>query len=151
MQPFGDAGLTERPLSRRQFLARSAALGGAALVAGPLGAFGGSVGSASDKRRQRPGVVVVGAGLAGLTCAYRLHQHGVAASVYEARPDRVGGRCWTAREFADGQVVARLDPESSVRRGKEVDLWVDTTKLHFFHPEGGRNLILDADQATNSA
>jgi multiple sugar transport system ATP-binding protein len=40
----------------------------------------------------------------------------------------------------EGQVVARLDPESSVRRGQEVDLWVDTTKLHFFHPEGGRNL-----------
>ena len=40
----------------------------------------------------------------------------------------------------DSQVVARLDPESSVRRGQEVDLWVDTTKLHFFHPEGGRNL-----------
>jgi multiple sugar transport system ATP-binding protein len=51
----------------------------------------------------------------------------------------------------EGQVVARLDPESNVRRGQEVDLWVDTTKLHFFHPEGGRNLILDADQATNSA
>jgi hypothetical protein len=38
------------------------------------------------------------------------------------------------------QVVARLDPESSVQRGQEVDLWVDATKLHFFHPEGGRNL-----------
>ena len=40
----------------------------------------------------------------------------------------------------EGQVVARLDPESSVGGGQEVDLWVDTTKLHFFHPEGGRNL-----------
>ena len=40
----------------------------------------------------------------------------------------------------ESQIVARLDPESSVRRGQEVDLWVDTTKLHFFHPEGGRNL-----------
>lgn len=25
--------------------------------------------------------------------------------MYEARPDRVGGRCWTARGFADGQVA----------------------------------------------
>jgi multiple sugar transport system ATP-binding protein len=40
----------------------------------------------------------------------------------------------------EGQVVARLDPESSVRRGEEVELWVDTTKLHFFKPEGGANL-----------
>jgi multiple sugar transport system ATP-binding protein len=40
----------------------------------------------------------------------------------------------------EGQVVARLDPESSVKRGEETELWVDTTKLHFFDPEGGRNL-----------
>jgi multiple sugar transport system ATP-binding protein len=40
----------------------------------------------------------------------------------------------------EGQVVARLDPESSVRRGEETELWVDTTKLHFFNPEGGANL-----------
>jgi monoamine oxidase len=49
-------------------------------------------------------VVVVGAGLAGLACAYRLQQRGVQAAVYEARPDRVGGRCWTAREFGPQQV-----------------------------------------------
>jgi multiple sugar transport system ATP-binding protein len=48
----------------------------------------------------------------------------------------------------EGQVVARLDPESNVKRGQEVELWVDTTKLHFFHPEGGRNLALDADHRT---
>src|SRR5215210_429196 len=39
-------------------------------------------------------VVVVGAGLAGLTCAYRLKQSGVTAEVFEAS-DRVGGRCWS--------------------------------------------------------
>ncbi len=49
-------------------------------------------------------MAVVGAGLAGLACAYRLHQHGVEATVYEARADRVGGRCWTAREFGRQQV-----------------------------------------------
>jgi monoamine oxidase len=42
--------------------------------------------------------------LAGLACAYRLHQRGVDTSIYEARADRVGGRCWTAREFARDQV-----------------------------------------------
>ena len=49
-------------------------------------------------------MVVVGAGLAGLTAAYRLMQAGVRASVFESR-DRVGGRCWTARGFADGQTA----------------------------------------------
>jgi monoamine oxidase len=38
-------------------------------------------------------VVVVGAGLSGLTCAYRLARDGVDTVVLEAR-DRVGGRAW---------------------------------------------------------
>jgi monoamine oxidase len=49
-------------------------------------------------------VVVVGAGLAGMTAAYRLSQAGVPVRLYEAR-DRLGGRCWTARGFADGQTA----------------------------------------------
>ena len=44
--------------------------------------------------RAAPRIVVVGAGLAGLTAAYRLKQAGYAADVHEAS-DRVGGRCWT--------------------------------------------------------
>jgi phytoene dehydrogenase-like protein len=42
------------------------------------------------------GVYVVGAGLAGLRCARRLHDHGVAATVLEAA-DGVGGRVRTDR------------------------------------------------------
>lgn len=41
-----------------------------------------------------PKVVVIGAGLAGLTTAYRLHQKGMDVVVYEAR-NRVGGRVFT--------------------------------------------------------
>ena len=49
-------------------------------------------------------IAVVGAGLAGLTCAYRLGQAGLIADVYEAS-SRVGGRCLTGRgDFADGQI-----------------------------------------------
>ena len=50
-------------------------------------------------------VVVVGAGLAGLTCAYRLKRSGIIATVYEANT-RLGGRCWTRRgDFAQGQIA----------------------------------------------
>lgn len=40
-------------------------------------------------------IVIVGAGIAGLHCAYRLKEAGVKAFVYEGQ-DRVGGRMWSA-------------------------------------------------------
>ena len=49
-------------------------------------------------------VAVIGAGLAGTTAAYRLARSGVRVRLFEAR-DRIGGRCWTARGFADGQTA----------------------------------------------
>lgn len=47
-------------------------------------------------------VAVVGGGLAGLTAAYRLHEHGIDVHTYEAR-GRVGGRVFTA--VLDGKTV----------------------------------------------
>lgn len=52
------------------------------------------------------GVAVVGAGLAGLSCAFELARNGVSANVYEANT-RVGGRCWSLRGFFPGQVAER--------------------------------------------
>jgi monoamine oxidase len=50
-------------------------------------------------------VVVVGAGIAGLTAAWRLRQAGVPARVFEAQ-ERIGGRMLSLRDhFANGQVV----------------------------------------------
>jgi len=40
----------------------------------------------------------------------------------------------------EGLVVARLDAASEVERGKDAELWVDSTKLHFFDPDSGANL-----------
>jgi multiple sugar transport system ATP-binding protein len=41
----------------------------------------------------------------------------------------------------EGQVVARLDAASEVKRGETAELWVDTTKVHLFDPESGESLI----------
>ena len=63
----------------------------------------GRAASASAASTSR--VVVVGGGLAGLTCALRLKQAGVTAHVHEAS-DRLGGRCWTIRDsFDEGQIA----------------------------------------------
>jgi monoamine oxidase len=90
-------------ITRRRFLggalAASAGVGagvGMAAVA-PEGA------AASGAEGRRPRIVIVGAGLAGLTAAYRLRQAGHRAIVYEAA-DRIGGRCWSNRRWRDGQV-----------------------------------------------
>ena len=86
----------ERRLSRRDLLK----LAGATGLAAGLSTLGAHPAGAASPR-----IVVVGAGLAGLTCAYRLKQAGYAATLYEAS-DRVGGRCWTIRgEFAEGQLA----------------------------------------------
>ena len=39
-----------------------------------------------------------------------------------------------------GQVVARLDPASKAAEGEEIELWLDTRKLHLFDSDGGRAL-----------
>ena len=49
-------------------------------------------------------VTVIGAGLAGLSAAYDLHQAGCKVIVLEAR-DRVGGRVHTLRYFSNGLVA----------------------------------------------
>jgi multiple sugar transport system ATP-binding protein len=41
-------------------------------------------------------------------------------------------------------VVARLDPASSVKQGQESELWVDTSRIHFFDTSDGRSLTADA-------
>ncbi len=88
--------IAAREHSRRQFLGASFAAA-ATFAAGPLvsRAWGAPP----------PRVVVVGAGLAGLTAAHRLRQGGLTAPVHEAS-NRLGGRCWTIRgAFANGQVA----------------------------------------------
>jgi multiple sugar transport system ATP-binding protein len=44
----------------------------------------------------------------------------------------------------EGQVVARLEAASQVTKGDEAELWLDSSKLHFFDLESGRNLA-DSD------
>ncbi len=81
-------------LSRRQLLGAAGAAAASAAVWTPRAR------AATNAR-----IVVVGGGLAGLTCAYRLKQAGVSSELHEAS-DRLGGRCWSIRgAFAPGLVA----------------------------------------------
>jgi len=40
----------------------------------------------------------------------------------------------------EGQVVARLEAASEIKRGDEAELWLDSRKIHFFDLESGRTL-----------
>jgi monoamine oxidase len=84
--------------SRRRFLAATAAATAGAVV-GTILSERPALGAGG------PRVVVVGAGCAGLTCAYRLQQAGVQAHVIEAGT-RVGGRMFSLRGvFPDGHLA----------------------------------------------
>ena len=56
----------------------------------------------------------------------------------ELAQDAGGGEI--PKEGEEGQIVARLDPQSGVSVGEEAELWVDATRLQLFDPSDGRNL-----------
>ena len=91
--------------AERGGFSRRAALGGA--VAGAAGIAAGQVAGASGsvvaERKRKTDVVVVGAGLAGLSAARALKQAGRSVVVLEAR-DRVGGRTLNEK-IGKGEVV----------------------------------------------
>ena len=80
-------------LSRREVLAGGAATAITAILPRRLAAAGD------------PTVAIVGGGIAGLTCALALADHGITSRVYEAS-GRIGGRMFTTADyFAQGQVA----------------------------------------------
>jgi multiple sugar transport system ATP-binding protein len=48
-------------------------------------------------------------------------------------------------------VVARLDPEAGVKQGEESELWVDTSRIHFFDTSDGRALVAGAGASATPA
>lgn len=123
-----EAPTPDQRTTRGQVVRRAAAGLAAGVVATGCRSAAGARAARTSGR-----VVVVGAGVAGLSCAYRLHQRGVACTVYEAS-DRVGGRTKTLRGyFADGQIVEQggeaidTDHRAVRRLAAELGLRLDDT------------------------
>src|SRR5688572_19871357 len=86
--------------SRRSFLKTSAVV-----------AVGAAVGWPRLVRAQEAArVVILGAGTAGLTCAYRLQQSGIKSMILEASP-RIGGRMYSLQNYFPDNQVAELGGE----------------------------------------
>src|SRR5687768_715119 len=93
----------EHAMSRRQFVAGSAAV---AAIAALDACAPAAPTPAATPRRDDGGapVLIIGAGIAGLTAGYWLRQAGIPIRIVEAQ-NRVGGRMYSLRNFfADGQV-----------------------------------------------
>ncbi|WUR12620.1 flavin monoamine oxidase family protein [[Empedobacter] haloabium] len=90
-------------VTRRGFLYRAAAVGGTGLLLNAMNAWGMGIASTTATPPVLSGsgkgksVVILGAGLAGLTAAYELNKLGYRVQVLEARAF-AGGRCQTARK-----------------------------------------------------
>jgi monoamine oxidase len=102
--------LTDRtlnsPISRRRLLHGGLAAAGAVAAA----TFTRDGGGAFAQKGGRSPILVVGAGIAGLTAAYRLGQAGVRADIIEAT-NRVGGRIRTIPKVAGTLIPAELGGE----------------------------------------
>ncbi len=102
--PEGTPNVTAGRIGRRALL-RAGAIGGAGLALGCRPTV-----ATRDARDESSSVVVVGAGLAGLTCAHQLQRAGVRPTVYEAQ-ERVGGRVFSGRGLFAGDLVCELGAE----------------------------------------
>lgn len=91
--------------SRRDALRGMAAAGSLAGVATAVGCGNAGPQSHGDAR-----VAVIGAGMAGLHCAYRLMRAGVRVDVFEAS-ERLGGRMFTARDGFPEGLIAEMGGE----------------------------------------
>lgn len=94
--------------SRRRFI-QQLAVGGLALYSGAL-LPGCGIPGRMKNAEGGPRVAILGAGIAGLNCAYQLRKKGYTATVYEAS-ERIGGRMFSSNKVLGHGLVTELGAE----------------------------------------
>ncbi len=124
-----DSDYSVQAPSRRRFLQMVGGVGGASAVYATMQAMGLLHPPVSAQTPDLPrgsgsgqSVVIIGAGLAGLTAAYELSEAGYACTVLEAR-DRAGGRTWTVRA---GDSIAEDDSSQTCGFETGADFYFNT-------------------------
>lgn len=100
-------------MSRRDFLKFSAAMAGTfagSMATMQLGPVLAAVERSGARLQTAEPVLIVGAGLAGLTAAYRLSRQGIACEIFEAG-NRIGGRVFTRENFTRDHQFVELGGE----------------------------------------
>ncbi|MCI0674054.1 MAG: FAD-dependent oxidoreductase, partial [Myxococcaceae bacterium] len=133
------AGLIQRAREVPNQVSRRTVLAGAAGTAG----LAACATLPRVNRGDAPDVLIVGAGIAGLTCAWRLRQAGVPVQVVEAQ-ERAGGRMRSlAGTFAAGQVAELggelIDTGHTAIQGLAVELGLALEDLASDAPELARD------------
>jgi monoamine oxidase len=127
----------EAAWSRRRFLGTSAIATAGALT------FPRFVRAQESEMR----VVILGAGTAGLTCAYRLQQNGIRATVLEASP-RVGGRMYSLQNYFPDNQTAELggeliDTDHHSIRSLARELGLELIDLAYLDGSTGHDYFID--------
>jgi monoamine oxidase len=95
--------------SRRRFV-QGALIGGAALAAGGLLEACAKSDNPTTPTKTQPRIAIVGGGIAGLNCAWKLKLAGLTATVYDANT-RAGGRMYTATGLMGTGLTTELGGE----------------------------------------
>lgn len=166
-QAFGLARLANEPAAptagqladlatthnRRDFLASSAKLGLLVGAGGLLSACEATVvapagpsatASAEARATAQPSIVVVGAGMAGLNCAYQLSKAGLRASLYDANT-RVGGRIFTATGLMASGLTTELGGEFIDSGHRDMLLLAQEFGLPLYDVEAASETVLRKD------
>lgn len=131
--------------SRRDVL-KAAGVTGAILAGSSLSPLA----SAATSSGSNVEIAIIGAGLAGLACAYELKKNGVSATVFEAAT-RLGGRCFSNRSTFPGQIAENggelIDGYhvQTLRLAKELGLQVDDL-LAYDKAQGGEDIYFFGGQ-----